>query len=402
MEPVMAMLADIRRWMLAVGNVLTVSMLFAAGGAVAKSPRVDVCVETLQGQHLGAQWIVNAQKADGLFTYEYLPHLGRETDKNNIVRQVGTFWALVRADARYSNAASRAAIDAFRAGIARYIVESKAGGEEIAFIRHDGLGKLNAAAIYTIALVDMVESGIALNATEARILPKLVRGMRQMASENGGFWYIYYLPKEHNLITPYGSGEALYALAKYYGHADDAAEMRWVYDTFRRYYGNYFKPIPDFTESHVKGFFSWGIYAVQEIGRAMPVDYQAYVQPMLKEALRFRAKNATCADRGCMTSLNATDAVFLEGMVTGYAMAREEEGDTDFTREIRRYIDLARAHIVSRQVTGGGGFPGDEKAVTGGFCEDAKCNYMRNDINQHAMMALDRYLTVFCATPIRR
>lgn len=372
--------------------------------AATASADTSQCSQVSDSIRSGQNWIVQAQKPNGLFLYEYNIAEARAVEADNIVRQIGTFWALIQSHRHHPTKASANAIDRFRKGIDAFIVEAKAGAAEVAFIRHQELGKLNSVALYTVALLDLEKAGFMLSPREKELLPKLVHGMREMAHTDGGFWYIYYLPQTYNRITPYGTGEALYALAKYYNATQDKKNMRWVYDTFKRYYARYIVPAEHFRKSENAGFFSWGIYTLSEISQQMPVDYHAYVRPILDRAFDFRANNSRCQGKGCLFDTQVTDAVFLEGMVEAYRMAKIAKEKSAYTWQLQAYIHQAIAltrdlqiHDVSTLETRlGKEFTGDAKHVMGAFCINPTCRSLRTDLNQHALIALYRYHGMFC------
>lgn len=350
----------------------------------------------------GQQWIVNAQQDNGLFTYEYKVHENKFTNDDNIVRQVGTFWALIDTLDYNKNAQVLKTIDNFRDHISSLIIRSKAWGEDIAYIEYKGYGKINTAALYVLALLSLKEKGVELTEQEELDLPLMVHGMRKMSNEEGGFWYIYYLQEKYNKISTYGSGEAIYALAKYYDHIDDIDGLKWTYNAFKKYYNRYLKHETDFYVTEARSFFSWSIYGLTIINKKFPIKYEDTVKPLLKLGFDKRESNPRCQNRGCFLAPNIADAAFSEGMVQAYKMALIYEKDEAEIAKIREYITLAIQDFSDLQITDLETFKkkynytGEEKPVLGAFCRSAECYTIRNDLTQHALSVFMYYHKQFC------
>jgi hypothetical protein len=354
----------------------------------------------------GQNWIVEAQKENGLFTYEYNIVEGKHIDDDNIVRQTGGFWALVDSLQFKRNEEILETINRFRKKIDTLVVHSRAGDEEIAYIEFQDLGKINTSALYVLSLLELEENGIELSATEKENLPLIIKGMRLMSDEEGGFWYIYHMPSEHNKITAYGTGEAIYALAAYYHSRGDIEGAKWVYDQFQKYFERYIKSAENFMATESKAFFSWGIYGLAALNQSLPIDYKDTVQYMVDSALTYRAETDDCKDRGCIIGPSITDAPFLEGFVQAYHLAKKYDKGSEETQKIKEFIDLALKDLNGFQILQfHRGFAGitDEnlikerrKEVIGSFCTGEKCENIRVDYTQHAISAMMYYYNEFC------
>lgn len=369
---------------------------------LAQPTMAQSCPDLRNRIELAQQWIVNAQLDDGLFTYEYNIATDEFSESNNIVRQVGTFWALVESLRYFQGKATVKAVNNFREKISSLVVHSKAGDKDIAYIEFNDYGKINTSALYILSLLSLKEQGFELTNQEKKDIPLFIEGMREMSDNKGGFWYIYYMPEEYNFISTYGSGEAIYAMARYYDLSNDVDGLEWTYNEFVKYYDRYLKEEDDFQATEARAFFSWAIYGLAIINKKFPIKYESSVKPLLTLGFDKRESNELCKDRGCLLAPNLGDAPFMEGIVQAYKMALIYEKDEKEIAKIKEFLDLALNDFIDLQVTDmekfkkDFDFKGDEKRVFGSFCRDEKCETMRNDLTQHALSAVMYYHEQFC------
>ncbi len=367
--------------------------------------RAQPCGEIENRVNMAQQWIINAQRPSGLFTYDYFPLQNRFSEDDNIVRQVSTFWALSESLTFNKSEEAIKTIGKFREKInsltVRSIVKDENGRKNIAFIKFRGFGKVNTPAVYILGLISLKKHGIRLTNTEKRNLAFFARGIRGMADEKGGFWYFYHMPKEQNEITPYGSGEALFALAKYYDFINDRAGLKWTYNAFLKYFDRFLKE-KKFQTTQVRSFFTWGIYALATINKTIPIDYHETVKPMISAAFKERANNPACHDKGCISSINLGEASFFEGILQAYEMALKYEKNKEEIKKIKTFIDLALQNYMNMQITDikkfreETGYMGTDKDMMGAFCKGIPCERIRNDLTQHAASSLMYYHKQMC------
>ena len=365
------------------------------------------CTQIGQALHLGQDWFLNAQKDNGFFHYEYLPHKDSYSDRDNLVRQVGTFWAVSTflGHGRLEEE-TLASIHAFRKAIQGRIVYGTVQDTAIAYLEHEGIGKLNTAALYVVALMDLQARGFALSDQEQEDLPKLVNGLKFMASDDGPFWYIYFLPQDKNRITAYGTGEAFFALFKYYNAVNDQDGLAWTWAQFNKYFKNTIqnRTFFDDEDSALKGYLSWSIYALNTSGFVDSRIYRTMMRPVLEDALDFRRQNPNCSHIGCIVTPGIIDATYLEGFVSAYKTAQKYETDPVFLKQIQDYVAVAIDYALDLQITDlkdfesqtGLEFSGKPERLVGGFCTQNYCEMTRNDLNQHVTVALGNYKHSFC------
>jgi hypothetical protein len=350
------------------------------------------CRSVSQAIIWGQQWLIANQRTDGLFAYEYRPLEDAYPDDDNIVRQLGAFWAVVSTLPVHSDARRIEAIVRFRKAMRGYFARAEAGAQKIAFIDEGGVGKVNAAALALLALLALDQQGLTLSPNEREEVALLAAGIGLMATGAGGYWYVYFLPDKKNHITPYGSGEALLALATYASVTNDEALRLGTLAEFQRYYDAYLRDLPSFNSTYLKGFFSWGLMALVLLKEPDEATYTEFVRPLLRIAIDYRRSNPACARKGCIERENVTDAPFFEGFMAAYPSVERFERDPALRDEILDYIDKAVGHLINLQVT-----PRQlpralanikpAERILGGICWDKACSRMRADMNQHVMMA---------------
>ena len=353
----------------------------------------------------GQTWLTAFQAKDGLFHYLYTPQDNSYADKNNFVRQMGSYWSLIESLKFRKTKKALETIETFHKTIGKYKRTGEAGQNEILYFGFAGESKINTVALYVCAVVGRIKQGLPTTRQERKDLEKAVRGLMEMAAQDGGFYYIYYIPKQHNLITPYGSGEALLALAMYYDLTGDQTVRNFARKQFDLYFAREFTGKGAFKDKNRKSFFTWGLYYLREMDRhdPDPAAYENYVRPMIRLALDHRKNNELCKNKGCLLSESLGDASFLEGMAAAYSLAGKYETDEKLILELEDYLHKAAKLIRGMQITSvqkfesmtKTKFKGAPQQLIGGFCTPPKCEMMRNDMTQHALTGLSEYYKLF-------
>jgi hypothetical protein len=359
------------------------------------------CTETKRITQAGVDWLLTGQRENGLYAYTRDPLAKKDADAENIVRQIGTLWAMTRSLEIKDRPEVRASINRFRAALPAYLKTGKSAGGKIAFVEEKGVAKLNAAALYLLALLELKEKDFSLSVEEREAIPLLARGLTGMREKNGGFRYLYYVSKESNRITPYGSSEALLALARLADEDGDASLKNYANESFELYYKTYLASA-DFSSTNLKGYFSWALHAQNLLQEDGAKAYNGPVRAMLEKAFEHRRGNPECQDRGCIVSFTLSDMPYLEGIQSALPLARRYEQDKRFLAEMENYAALALQRIAYLQVTEKDqhllkSSPRPAADLLGGFCENNACRLMRNDLAQHALTALINYYGQECA-----
>jgi len=375
---------------------IAIFLISIADSARATRPDVTqlaICQKSEEAIEQGARWFVRNQNSHGFFPYERYIDEDEDRPTQNLVRQVGSFWAIVRSISVDDTKDKRAAIDHFRDAITAHVVTGASPKGEIAYIDERGIGKLNAAALYLLALLELEDQGFALTPREQEYIPLLANGLTQMRQDSGGFLYLYYVPLPNNRITPYGSAEALLALAKLAHQRNDHELRAYVQDTYYRYYDTYLKDQLTLNSTYLKGYFSWAAQAQPYLGFDEKYFYQNHLRPLAKLALEYRKSNEVCRNNGCIFRNNLCDAPFLEGFMAILPLALSYEDDKAFLDEMSSYADAAIEQIRNRQIMQNSKdilerSPRPNTELIGAFCYDEPCTFARNDFNQHALIPL--------------
>lgn len=384
------------------GTCLTIVENHPAAGAVLPPP-APPCDETRQIVRDGVDWLIAGQKTSDLYAYERFTLEQADRNTQNMTRQIGTLWGMIRSLEVENRPEVRRSIDRARQAISAFVQTNHSHEGDVAFIEEMGIAKLNAAALYLLALTELKNKDIYLRRDEQRHLPMLATALRQMREDSGGFRYLFFMPKEENRITSYGSAEAVLALATYAEYQADAELKAYALDSFNRYYKSYLTATEGFDSTDLRGYFSWALQAQVLLHDDLEEAYHGPIGTLIEKALTYRKNNRTCAAAGCIVTPDLTDAPFLEGIMAALPIMRRYETDKALLADAESYASLALRQIADFQVTEDdeellAASPRPHTDLLGGFCDSAACTYMRNDLAQHALVALTTYYGQACAT----
>ena len=276
----------------------------AAANATLPAPAPN-CEETKRIIRGGVDWLIRGQQSTGLFTYDRFTQEKADRETQNMTRQIGTLWSMTRSLEVLDRPEVRRSIDRARAAIAGFVETNHSPDGDVAFIEEMEIAKLNAAALYLLTLTELQQKAFSLTVDEQRHLPMLAAGLRQMREDSGGFRYLYFMPRQENRITTYGSAEAVLALAAYAEHEGDAQLKDYALDSFNRYYKSYLAEAEGFGSTDLRGYFSWALQAQMLLQDDLESSYHGPIRAMVEKALTYRSNNAACATAGCIV-VNAT------------------------------------------------------------------------------------------------
>jgi hypothetical protein len=331
-----------------------------------------------------AQYMAYRQLESGLFTYQYEPGLDRYSDKQNLVRQVGTVAAMAF-DARSSGrSASRAAADI---GI-RYHLQGLTeipNVENAAFIATaDGRNKLGVTALLCLAMAWHPSPQ-----QYADTRDRLVNGMLWLQSPSGVFATAFPPAVKLN-AQEYFPGEALLALADDYRLRPSAR----VLDAFHRaitFYREYFRgqPSPAFVPWQVQAYAAMATHSKRR-------DYVEYVYELTDWLVEKQLNQSNCQWSDMWGGIAAysegragvATASYLEGFADALALARLT-GDTARARRYEDVVRLAARFVMQLQVRPEETYymrsPQD---AIGGIRTSPSLNLLRIDHCQHALVGL--------------
>lgn len=343
--------------------------------------------------NLAEEWFLNMQKEEGAFYYNYYPLNNTFENNDNIVRQVGSFYSLIKIYNITKNSNTLKSIYLFKNYAESLISYKKIRGVEIAYLEYDYTAKVNTNALYVLALIEMQKSDLKLSEKDYLDMEKLVEGMKYMVDDEGGFWYVFFLEKSKNRIDYYGSGEAMFALVSYYKYVDSDVELlNFVNENFEKFFVEL-----DFYEfdQKYKSFFLWGLLYLNEVYEInSELKWRLYLENMVSKAMEFRINNEICFDNGCIIDYTSGEYAYFEGIANVFMKINDEKYFLD--EKVFKYINESYDEISSWQIKSVQDyedkslniFNGDEEFLIGGFCDSFNCSNIRVDYTQHAICGL--------------
>lgn len=387
-----------------------------------------------KGVELSQDWLVNFQKEDGLYHYIFRPWGFDRTlnitdtspqrvapgaaiappaeqsyipypDQNNIVRQILSYWALIKSTDFRKNDSVLQSIKKFEDGLSEHIViEDSPYGKALFINFQDGM-KVNSTALYLASLLAKKERGLPLSSEQEKQIDYAVNGLKVFAAPTEGFYY-YHNTDRLNFISSYGSGEAQLALAQYVNFTKDEALYESIQKRFDEYFNAYYKDNFSMPSSYVDkeriGYHTWALYYLREIDQYKPVDYNKYVRPLVQFSLDFKDVNPECKDSPCIYSMQMWDSSSVEGLTAAYSLMLKYEKDPALIAQVKNYLDAAVVHLLSLQINSvdeyqkktGKSFRNNKAHLIGGFCDWPSCAYLRNEVTMHVAVALMNYYNI--------
>ena len=341
---------------------------------------------------LGTEYLVNSQRTEGNFVYEYDFVAGSAMPTDNAVRQAGAFWGLTMAHLANPSRRTR---EAASRGLAFFEKHTKLNRSGVSFpvYTKQSRAKTNVPALLVLGLVDLLRADDLDKKLRRRAERLLDQYLRLLVSlrRHDGFFCGYYDDKTGQgmgMPSPYADGEALLALAraaKYAGHEEFKAR---ILDSARmmhqRYVVSALERDPD--SSVTKGFYQWGSMAFFEIHDAGWANGNQFARHTIEMA-------HWMIDVHRVLTRTRNTAYAFEGIAVAWELARRT-GDEQSTAKFADAIDRGLYKLTSWQV--GGPVPNrflqshatnDPKAV-GGVMNGATDPVLRIDVTQHQMHAL--------------
>ena len=386
---------------------------------------------------LSQTWLNNFQKENGLYHYIFRPagyiqktpaqapeqikqrmapgqitqksapdSFAPYPDDDNIVRQILSYWALIKSTDFNDNDSVLNNIKRFEAAILKHIVIQDSAHGPALFVQYDEQMKVNSTALYLAALLAKKDRGLSLTKEQKSHIKFAVNGLKVFAAPEAGFYY-YHDTNRVNFISSYGSGEAQLALAQYVNETQDAtlhASIKKRFDEyFQAYYANNFTNPMSYTDTERIGYHTWALYYLNEIDKFEPINYQKYARPLIKYAFDFKEANSQCMDNPCIYSMAMWDSSSVEGLAAAYPLMLKYETDQDLIKRTKSYLDNSISYLLTLQVNSiaeyeaktGTKFKNNPNHLIGGFCDWPSCPYMRNEVSMHVTAALMAYYNLF-------
>jgi hypothetical protein len=421
--------------------VLAILALSPLAGAFANNDQKDVAdsVSLRKDIFMAQDWLVNFQKDNGLYHYVFRPW-GNDNaapvedpllddngnprtfapgayvptqddqavypDDDNIVRQILSYWALIKSTDFRKTDAIMNSIAEFERGLAPYIVIEDSEYGKALFVHFNDMKKVNSTALYLSSLLSKKDRNMPLTEEQENHIHYAVNGLKVFAAPEAGFYY-HHGSDEINFITSYGSGEAQLALAQYINRYGDEELYEWTHKRFDEYFNQYYKdsfssPMSYMDKERI-GYHTWALYYLQEIDKYKPIDYEKYVRPLVQFSFDFKAVNELCMDNPCIYSMAMWDSSSVEGLGAAYTLMQKYETDEAFMKQTENYLHNAVHYLMSLQIDSvgeyehktGQKFRNNPKHLIGGFCDWPHCQYLRNEVTMHVAAALMQYHHIF-------
>jgi len=342
---------------------------------------------------LGRDYLVNSQRPDGNFTYEYDFVAGAVMSTDNAVRQAGAFWGVTMVHLAKPTAATRRAAERGLAFFEEHTGYSRRSGLSFPVYPGQDRGKTNVPALLVLALVDLLRADDLdrdLRRRAKKQLDEYLAFLLSLRRDDGFFHgtYDHAIGRGIGMPSPYADGEVLLALTRAARFAGRQDLKEKILTSARRMYWRYVVSALDREPDSAltKGFYQWGSMAFFEIHDAGWDDEDQF-------ALRTIEMAHWMIDTHRVLTRRKNTAYAFEGLAVAWELARRC-GDEQSMTTFAAAIDKGLYKLTSWQVAGP--IPNrflrdhptvDPKAV-GGVMNSAASPVLRIDVTQHQMHAL--------------
>ena len=349
---------------------------------------------------LGRQFLLNNQRPQGNFNYQYDFVRKWMDPSDNQVRQAGALWGIALTYQYEQDSATKSALEK---GLEFFFLHTKPGPTEgTLFIRYPGDENCQTGCVVLVALsiieylrtekAGKVKLSDAYRKTLTGNLEGYLEFLKSMRLEDKHFSRTYTPQTEYKWRrwSPYFDGETMLCLikaAKYLGYTDlvplieDSAMVlakEYTLDQWR------LDPDSDLT----KGFFQWSCMAFWEYQDAGWKDADTLGDYVLTMAWWMVHTHETLGR-------NRNTAYAYEGIIHAYRLAQAREDDAALN-ELAHTIDEALFKLTSWQVGGPlqseNAFltanPTNDPLAVGGIMNHRKEAPLRIDVTQHQMHAV--------------
>ena len=342
---------------------------------------------------LGTQFILNNQKDEGNFNYEY-DFVNKQMNlDDNEVRQAGALWGL---SLIYNDKANENLVPHIKKGFDffnNYSKESEDGKKWIIYPNSE-YGRTGTIALVTLSIIDFLRSAENIddefkNELETN-LDKYLNFLVSLRLENGQFYqsYNHTTGVGYGSPSPYFDGESLLALTKAAKYMNKSDLVPLILESAVTMYNvNVVDALQIYIDSATtKGFFQWGCMSYFEIFTSGWNDTEQYSNIVIELAEWMIDIHDT---------LNRTrnTGYAYEGIIHAYELTRRANDDYH-TEKFAWVIDEGLYKLTSWQV--GGPIQNDyllnhttsDKLAIGGVMNHKEEPFLRIDVTQHQMHAV--------------
>ena len=340
-------------------------------------------------------YLLNQQKPEGNFRYEYDIVLGRFIEDDNAVRQAGTLWSLASLVRDRPTQATRNSVVR---GLDFFFRWSRplALGRVAPVYPETRTVKTGTVALVSLALIDFMRGQEVFMNTAGRgfydsWLTKYLDYLTAMELETGSWGGLYDMDLEKRIAksSPYYDGECLLAYcraARYSGRDELIPRLESIAPLLaEKYTVEAWKEDVDSDET--KGFFQWGAMAFAEYAAAGWKDADTIAETAYALAW-------WCIHEHRIEIRNGNTGYAVEGLLAVEKLARDR-GDTDVADRLAH----VSSNILSRLITWQFGGPFEDAnpffkehkeqlRAFGGIMNRRNSGIIRIDVVQHQLHAM--------------
>ena len=343
---------------------------------------------------LGTKFLLNNQKPEGNFNYEYDWINQVMNTADNEVRQAGALWGIALI---YNNNPTSKLREAYEKGFEffeNYSVEGNNGCKWIDYPNFQSSGRTGTVALVTLSIIDFLRSAedIDIEFQEKLLsdLDKYVKFLLSIRLDNGQFHQAYYISNGtgYGSPSPYYDGETLLALIKAAKYMDKHELIPMILDSANSTYTAHVieARIQDPDSDITKGFFQWGCMSYFEIATSNWKNTNIYSRNVI-----YLTDWMIDVHRTLERTRNTAYA--YEGIIHAYEIACRNND----SKRIEKYflvIEEGLYKLTTWQV--GGPIPNtylqnhttSDKFAIGGIMNHKEEPPLRIDVTQHQMHAV--------------
>jgi len=342
---------------------------------------------------LGTQFLINNQKPEGNFNYEYNWSNKSMSLDDNEVRQAGVLWGVALI---YNENPSDTLFNVLKKGFSffkNYSTESEDGRRWVIY-PDDDMGNTGTVALLSLAIIDFLRSSGNIDAEYREELEndldKYLNFLISVRLENFLFHETYYLKNGtgYGNPSPYFDGESLLALTKAAKYLDKDELKPIILETANATYHYIVEPELYYkTDSPItKGFFQWGCMSYFELATSDWEETENYSDILIDLA-------DWMIDVHHTLKRTRNTGYAYEGIIHAYKIALDA-GDEDHIEKFTSVIDEGLYKLTSWQVEGP--IPNaylhnhstNDTLAIGGIMNHKEEPPLRIDVTQHQMHAV--------------
>ncbi|HSG32144.1 MAG TPA: hypothetical protein VLB82_11450 [Thermodesulfobacteriota bacterium] len=348
---------------------------------------------------LGNQYIINNQRPEGNFNYEFDFVSGEVPETDNQVRQAGAIWALALMLGYEQDDDTKKALDKGLEYFFKHTIEGARKDTLVISYPGDVVSYTNTVGLISLAIIDYFilekEGKIKLSTDYKDKLNKYLDGYLRhlksirLPSKHFSNYYDINSKKSSDTFDPYADGETILAFikaAKYLGHKELIPVIEESAIIMAKHY-TYDQWVEDYDSPKTKGFFQWSCMAFweyQDVGWKDSEFYRKYVVSLAWWMINVHKTLYRQANTGYV----------YEGVIPALLIARDMKRK-NISTNLEYAIDTALYKLTTWQVGGPikaenffllNNPPKNINAI-GGIMNFKNNPLLRIDVTQHQMHA---------------